>query len=502
MEAFLNFIDLNLNHINSDPPSKGNKEGVYNFKILETLLNMPLDPILRSRILYIRNLCLIEPVIFEIPVEIQTIEKSLMLASMELFEEALKTLNTNFYCEIIGSEAKTRTGATVNVGFLNCFNTENIELFEYSYNGLEYPDFKIQKLNHNELIYLFIKIKEILKNEENETLKKFKLNAYLNRVLWPENQLEFPLKCAFLLIDSEINNSTEELTKIVEQNHQIPICVNFFDNPITFKFELHVHLGIAYKNKFFYEEAYKYLLPYPLFLEKIDCLISMRKSQEAADEINKMIKRIENSYEREDRMILSGLYIKLAHLYQDPAFFDKAAEAFRNSKPFYLKGLFYFNRKQFDLSSLAFRQALEISPVCEKIRFSFACSLIEIDKLNEAEQILKDLKQENPTDENISKNLSYCYYKLQDIEKSLTSLKSIALTDPNSMSQFFILSVKNSKIENVKWAFANMSSINLIKTGVAYYSTNAEISIPELRSIIEKNRYIDRESYQDIFLGY
>ena len=128
--------------------------------------------------------------------------------------------------------------------------------------------------------------------------------------------------------------------------------------------------------------------------------------------------------------------------------------------------------------------------------------MIELDKLAEAEQILKLLKAENPGDQNISKNLSYCYYKLDDVEKTLDSLKSIALSDQGSMSQFFILSVKNSKLENVKWAFKNMRSIDLIRSAVAYYSTNQELNVEEIKRIVEQNRYIDRKTFEEIFVSY
>lgn len=502
MENFLNFLQLNLNHSNSDILVKGVREGVFEFSILNQLLDMPLDPILRARVLYVRNICMSIPTVFEIPLEIQPIERALMLASMDLFELAIQTLNTNFTCKVIGADAKTRTGATINTGVLECSNTENTTLYDFSFDSLDYPDFKVQKLTHLELLYLYIKMKEILKTEDNETLKKFQLKSYLNRALWPGNEPNLSLKIAFLLIDAEINNSTDELLKIIEGNKQFSIDYDFFNAPISFRFDINIQLALAFKNKFFYQEAYDLLLPYPLYLEKIDCLIALRKSQEASDEIYKMISRIQNSSEREEKMILSNMYVKLAHLYQNPSFFDLAVQAFRHSKPYHLKGLFYFNKKQFDLAVAAFEQALQISPVCERIRFSYACALIETDKLVEAEQILKLLKLENPTDENISKNLSYCYYKLNDIEKTLVSLKSIALSDPNSMSQYFILSVKNSKLDNVKWAFGNMRSIDLIKSGIAYYSTNNELNIEELKSIVAQNRYVDRKSYEEVFIGF
>lgn len=500
MEDFLNFLNSNLNKINSDLPTKETREGVFNIAILNQLLPLSIDPILYSRILYVRNLCLNNPIIFKIPNEIEPIERALMLASMNLFEDALRELNINLSYEVTGATSISRTGASTNVAVLQCYNTLNQEFLDFESDGKTFPEFKAQRLCHIELISLFIKIKEIMKNEDNETLKKFKVNAYLSRALWEENQVTDSLKTAFNLINLELNGLSDDLAKLKDRA-DVSVGIDFFNSPITFKFEILIQLGLSYKNKLFYNEAYECFFPYPLYLEKIDCLISLRKSAEASEEIYKMLERIENSNERDDRMIKCNLYIKLAHLYSEPSFFDKACESFRCSKPYYLKGLFYFSKKQFDLAVGAFQLALQMSPTCEKIRFSYACALIEVDKLAEAEEILKVLKMEEPRNENIAKNLSYCYYRMNNIEQSLISLKSVATSDPNSMSQFFILSVKNFKLDNVKWAFANMSSIDLIKSGVAYYATNQEIKVAELRDLVGRNRYVDESSFNEIFIG-
>lgn len=490
MVEFKDFLDWNINQINSENNPKFLREGVYASSFLFS------DPdsfgnntVFKYRFLYIRNLCLKEPIVFTIPENISKYEKSLMFLSFNNISDALKTLNTNFSCEVIGTKARTRTGAIINVPVLSCLNTASNTEFEYTANGYTYDEYKVQPLSYEELIYCYIKIIDILKNEDNDTLKKFKLKAYLNRVLGEENQLNLHFKRAFLIILAEIENSTEELFKI--KDLAIPIDEILFLYPITFKFDLLIQLGLAYKNRYYFKEAYECLFPYPYYIERIDCLIGLRKSEEAANEINSYIKMIVEENEEDDKPILCDLYIKLGHLYQDSSYFDLAFQTYRCTKPLHLKGIFYFKRKEYDLANLAFEAALKLTPQDEKIRFSYGCSLIESERINEAIVIFKDLRIENPMDEKISKNLSYCYYKQNDIENTLSSLRRIALADSMAMNNYFMLSIKNEKIENICWALSKISAVELVRGGVNYMIEN------EIREILKSNPYID---INDIFI--
>ncbi len=214
------------------------------------------------------------------------------------------------------------------------------------------------------------------------------MKAYIDRVLVKENELTLHFLKAFLTIYAEIENMTDELEKI----SSLPITIDntLFMYPITFKFDVLIQLGLAFKNKYYYKEAYDYLLPYPFYLEKIECLIGLRKSNEAADEINKFIRLIKDSVDREDRLILCDLNIKLAHLYQNTEYFDEAYRVFNSAKPLYLKGLYYFKNKDYISSIPAFEGALRLTPKDEKIRFSYACALMEVDKISQATDIFKE----------------------------------------------------------------------------------------------------------------
>jgi hypothetical protein len=91
----------------------------------------------------------------------------------------------------------------------------------------------------------------------------------------------------------------------------------------------------------------------------------------------------------------------------------------------------------------------------------------------------------------IAKNLSYCYYKQNDIENTLASLKSVALSDSEAMNQFFILSVKNEIIDNIKWALRSITSKSLLKGGINHVLMKGLISKHELLEILKNNPYVD-----------
>lgn len=499
MDNFQYFLDCNINKSNSDNCHENNiRDGVFYSSFLSTPADSVLDPILKARFQYIKNLCSEKPEIFEVPAQVSKYEKSLMFASFNDTENALRSLDTPFECEVIGTIAKTRTGSEINVPMLRCTNTKSQEEVEYNAENYSY-DFKVQPLQYEELLYCYIKMIGIMKNEDNDTLKKFNLRAYLNRVLVKENQLNIHLLRAFYTIKAETESSFDDLEKIKDES--VTVDESIFSLPITFKFDLLITLGLAYRARFFYKEAYECLLPYPLYLEKIDCLIGMRRSEEAAIQINDYINMIvsKNSNSRSDKMILCNLNIKLAHLFQDPSFFDRAFEAFRSAKPCYLKGLFYFQKKEYDLAIVSFEEALRLSPQDEKIRFSYGCSLIEVERIAEALDVFKQLKMEDPMNEKIVKNLGYCYYKQNDVENTLYSLKEAALYDSGAMNQFFILSIKNVKIENIRWALQKMSTVDLLAGGVDYIKKNGMLEESELRDILSRNPYVDAAQLNRMF---
>ena len=96
MVEFEDFLDSNINQVNSENSLKFLREGVFNSSFLFLDPDSFGNTVFKYRFLYIRNLCLKEPIKFSIPENISKYEKALMFLSFNNIAEALNTLNTNF----------------------------------------------------------------------------------------------------------------------------------------------------------------------------------------------------------------------------------------------------------------------------------------------------------------------------------------------------------------------------------------------------------------------
>ena len=101
---------------------------------------------------------------------------------------------------------------------------------------------------------------------------------------------------------------------------------------------------------------------------------------------------------------------------------------------------------------------------------------------------------------NISKNLSYCYNKLDDIENTLCSLKSICLGDEDSMRQLLLKSAKNDKLEEFKWGLMRTNRLPILKEIINYLVYYQKITIEEdVKDILSKNRYFQHSDIEYLF---
>lgn len=225
----------------------------------------------------------------------------------------------------------------------------------------------------------YIKVVGILKDEDIDTLKRIKLKSYSNRVMSKGNELNMYFFRAFYIAQAEMDNSMDELSKLQDQT--IPIYEMISMHPDSFNFDTLTQLGLAYKNRHYYNEAYECLQPYPFYIEKIDCLMGLRKSDEAVNEANNYILMIGNSQSREKKFIICDLNNKFAQLYQESIYFEHAFQTFKCSTPLHLNGLFHFKRKEYEMAISALDGALLLSQQDEKFRFSYVCGLAEVNKI-------------------------------------------------------------------------------------------------------------------------
>ncbi|KAI5169219.1 hypothetical protein PAEPH01_0541 [Pancytospora epiphaga] len=497
MDKFSEFLRCNISEQNSAVLSRKYTPGISHWNLLEEIDPNTLDILSHARFLYVRNLVLSQPIEFKVPFELDTAEQALMYCSFGAYKEAIAALNLPITSKIIGAEAKRPSGASLMVLVANLENTTSKNEYEYEYDGFTFSKYTVSTLTHNELIYLYIKIRELESCDDNREITQSHIKAYVNRALFDKNELNDALLRTFHLIKTGLSNETTELVKLFKES--LTLTDEIFSSPITFTYQLSAQIGRSLMACYDYGSAYDVLSSLPFYDEKIECLIGMKKPDLASKEIHEYIRSIGNADERSDQITLCNLYIKLGYIHQNPSYFDTAASFFHSAKPYQLKGLFLFNRKEFAESASAFKTALEITPNNEEIRFSYACSLVELNRISEALKIFRLLKAENPQNENISKNLSFCFYKLKDIENTLSTLKSVALSDQSSMKQLLYIGIQNDRLEYVEWALQRISFDSSIEEAVNYIIQTNKIGLSRLREILEKNVYLDANYVKRMF---
>ncbi|KAI5152036.1 hypothetical protein ENBRE01_2520 [Enteropsectra breve] len=503
MENLEKFLILNLNENGSTAGRKGYKEHARFTELLDIDVSL-LSESDAAIYLYIKNLILEEPAMFNVPNNLPVYTRALMLSSMGKHKEALSSIGIPMEIEFVGAVCVSNAGAHSNRVVLKTVNTISKEMHQYALDGTVFRDFKIQRLHYPELLYLYIKMQDIAANLDNPTLRESRILALLQRALHTLNYTEestadiLKLKTAFLLSKAELTNETSELEKILEVPHTIDETL--FCAPICFRGQLHIQVGRSLMKQFDFGAAYKLLSNYPVHLERIECLIALKDTRSAIDEIEKYIAALGHASERRELMLLSELHIKLGHLYQNVSYFDRAACIFPGAKPHHVKGLFYMSRKEYDLASGCFAEALKITPCDENIQFLHGCALVGAENYAGAMKVFRRLKAENPKNENIVKNLSYCYYKLNDIEGMLEQLRSVALQDAQAMRQFLYLSIKNEKMENVKWALGRTTYDRTLSEAVNFLIYSRHMTEEDIRKILESNHYFDHAQIDSMFL--
>lgn len=517
MDKLLIFLEHNLSNVSADAAGEGMLEGVAGSHILDAAEKEAVDPIAIARVAYVRNLVSKSHKQFSVPDTLHPAERALMFLSFKDFERAEQALGLSLACRFVGAVARDRVGGVsqaivADIQDLSCCSEQKDRRakHKYYYDSFTFEDLTVVPLSDIELIFLYIQLSKIDFLEENASLRKEHMNAIINRALFEHNNLSAVLSAAFLLAKSEFSPVADKLEKYLlnpksinystsEGNENISDCMDsIFCRPIIMYYEIMVSIGRSYMSMYDYGAAYTLLKHTPLFSERIECLINMRQASEAEKEIRQEITRIGAAADREGRAYLSNLYVRLGSLLNDPSCFDAAVKAFPSARPLQLKGQLYARRECFVEAASAFEEALRLSPNNEDVQFSYGCALIQSDNISQALHIFKSLKDKNPRNEAIIKNLSYCYYKMDDINAALDTLKANSLHDQSSLQQYLLISIRNSLIENTKWAISRIADTPTARESIAFLIISGKLTKSEVRSCMCNNPYFDDAATMEV----
>ncbi len=421
-------------------------------------------------------------------------ESSVILNSIENTNYNVRDLNSIQHgvehknCDVLDANS-IRNEMESSIVSLNNHNLRNFKTDFYTFN-----DLKVRCLGRRDLIYLYIEMMKLRSTEENENLLVPRMVAFLERALFEGNDLDNEIRNAFLFLRADYVKETKSLEIILNERDSLKNAFNeisnignistdcirssyiinqeehnrgerlmvikteVFSSPIIFRSDVEMRLGSLLLEMRDYSGAYEILQKYPAFEERIECLVGMRNTVDAVRDIEQYINILKNPpIDREKQIILSNMYLKLGHLLGDCRYFDMAAEMFRSSKPYKVKGLWLFHNKMYVEAEKAFRKALEITECDESTTYLYGCTLVEISRYAEALRIFRKLRDENRRNTDIARNLSFCQYKLGEIHEALETLRNRAIQDVVAMNQFVFISARNNLTENVKWALRRMN---------------------------------------------
>ncbi|ORD94745.1 hypothetical protein ECANGB1_39 [Enterospora canceri] len=414
---------------------------------------------------------------------------------------------SNIVFRVHGADAYTSVGAKhiidvvsiqQNVGNNQLQESRKMKKYkqkDYSEVTHEIPE----ELTVSEYYYLVARMKHVAKYEDNDVIRKTAINTIC---LFMLNYLEYDIRPFY------IEYAHENQRELVDSFNPSSIkAVDFF------KVDLVYAKGIALMKGFEWEFAYDKCFKFYKFRnERIKCLTALGKKKELEQELREYMIHIlkqENihitindilldlsgcaftGFSKTNAMRLSDVIVKLGHLYQNVAFYDLASKIFRSFKPLQAKCLFYFQTGHFDKCASECLKLLKMNPELYDVQFNYGCCLMELNKYNEAAKVFKKLRDEDQMNVNVVKNLSHCYYKMNDLEKTLLNLKGISRHDMGALKEYLLISLKNNYIDNVKWALKRIKIDKMIEEALFYIISNNIISRNDILDILRENPYCD-----------
>jgi tetratricopeptide (TPR) repeat protein len=447
------------------------------------------DEITLARYNYILNLCAFEPKVFNIPDQIDILERCCMMFSFGDYS----LLTDDFFEHDLLGLYNHKTGEQLL--YVNVKRCEIRDKYEYSARGIVSSDLLIHPLTIKEQTIMCLYMIKTYNEIKCKELRHLKVQAYLDRLCFPKNDTSFLILRIVEFYNSLINRNfnCSNLEKVSQKMYFLDQN-DTFSIPIIFRRDIELQLAHAYRdNGYFLKSKEIYAFYYEVDLE-IECLLQLVNKSEAIRRLKTHLKNIETT-NFENKIKYSNYCIKIAQLSDDITYFDKACSICQGYEPLYYKGVHFFTQKDFNRSLDAFNQALVIVPENETILFAYACCLKELNQFQEAADTFERLVEKNKKKAEYHKDLALCRLQIGDYEKCIISLKQVIL-DPNCAELFFRLAFAKRLKSELLWVFSKAVFTDTLKDKI-YLVVKAEIltedevmeSIdrnPKLRALIDK----------------
>lgn len=492
MESLKTFIDLNMRFTSS---SKENglgdlemfKKGIVS---LDLILDMePKTEAEFSRLCYLRNLCLVSPKPFLISSELSGLEKACMKLSFGDYD-GIDLSMYSFRHELIGSVPTNKGVYGNSMLIVRCGGTAGRKKHVYSTPNYEFGNEAVESLTIEEQLILLVEMIRVFYVEIYPDLRRLKVQAYIDRILFPENEKSEVVRMAARYYLMALNLEPWEPEPLTEQ-----ITDMIFEVPFVFRSEWERLLGDAYYNYSAYGKALEYFEKYGCNLKAIECLFRLNRGDEAEVRALEEIERIGDPRDHQSRVRLCNMNIVLGGITGKEAYFDAALEACYSHEPLRAKGIYFFKSGNIEKAIASCEKALLLVPRNVEILFLYASALTCAKRFAEAAAIYEKLAADDPRNVVFLRNLAMCRIQLEDISGGLEKLKRASMYDENAMQAYFLMSIKYDIPEEIRYSLERVCSFDDLEEGVVYLVQSGTLQRDEVKAALTRNsRIVDVES--------
>ncbi|KAH9411865.1 hypothetical protein HK407_03g06170 [Ordospora pajunii] len=444
-----------------------------------------------SYLKYVQNLCVTNPVVFDVSPELNGLERACMMISFDDYEH----IDLSMYClrhEIVGCvPSNNGVGDDDPVLIVRCKGSLREKMHVYCAREYVFYNEMAESLSVKEQCVLLVEMIRIANLEKCEDLRRLKVQAYIDRIMFPANENSAMIN---RIVDYyRIKIMGEVLEPEFAMNGLEADLEHVFEFPHVFRCDVELQMGEMYFNDLSYAKALGYFEKYHDIIKTIKCLAALNRNEEAIGKARMELRNLKgNAYS--NRIKACNLMIILGEMTGNENYFDEAFEVYRSYEPLKAKGMFFFRSKQFEKAICAFEQTLKLVPHNVEVQFVYACSLTSALRFEEATDVYEKLVADDQKNVMFLRNLAMCRIQLDDMNKGLSALKEAARYDGGMMQAYLLMCIKYKIEAEIRYSLERVSWFDELEAGLMYVVQEKILSIDEVLFALKRNARIREEA--------
>lgn len=484
MESLNAFVKSNL-HRACDAQESGCKRvlkhGLVDLDVLSGV--RPDTEMDNARLSRVWNLCLVDPIPFSIPDEASGLEAACMRLSFHEYE-GIDLSMYKLRHELVGG-VPTNEGTVGNsILMVSCYGTQNRKEHAYVTREYRFDNISAASLTAEEQCILLVEMGRVFHTEVCQDLRRLKVQAYIDRVMFPENEENEAVRRTALYYQMMLDCRPWEVDFA-----DVDVTDAVWEVPFAFMNEAEMQLAEAYYALSAFDAALEYFRKYRNAVKTIHCLVRLGRGEEAAREAAEEIERMQGS-EDQPKTRICNVNILLGSITGEEEYFDRAFDAHRSHEPLRAKGMHLLKTNEFGRAVSAFKEALGLAPQNAELLFLYASALASSERFSEAAAVYERLVADDRKNVAYLRNLAMCRIQLEDVENGFKSLKQASRYDQQMMQAYFLMSLKYNMPREAVYSLERVDYFEDLQEGVLYLLESGALGGEEVRAALAKNSRI------------